>query len=186
VISSVATEAFSTMFVKAVEEQIKQKYQSETWSIHDIKDTEHIRAREFIVLTMCSFDFRLFLTAHFTCNTPTIQLVADSLGTSVDKVTREKFYDYMGEFGNTFCGAMKREVGQIFPHLGMSTPDRLEERSFQHFHHMKYEYARYISAQSDNRKIALFFGIHVCPYGDLDFEMPHVIEETTTGEIELF
>ena len=173
------------MFSQATEEILSHLIAGYQWDVNDINAEQGIRAKEFIVLTLCSYDFRLFVTIHFTCNTRSIEYVADALRVPSDQVTRERFFDYMGEFGNNLCGGLKRELGQIFSHLGMSTPDRLEERSFKYFSFLKYEHALN-KAVTSNTGIYLAFGLYVCPYGDLDFVMPQMVESTAKGEIELF
>ncbi|MBF0351106.1 MAG: hypothetical protein HQM11_08735 [SAR324 cluster bacterium] len=184
-ISQEAKNAFSLIYTQIVDEVLNQLQQGHYWQINQIETEAGLKAREFVVLTLCSYDFRLFVTIHFTCNMKTISYVAEALNLSADQLNRDRFYDYMGEFGNNICGALKRELGRVFPHLGMSTPDRLEERAFKHFSQMKYEYSLFSSAVSE-KGVNLFFSLYVCPYGDLDFAMPQKAEAVSTGEIELF
>ena len=184
-ISQSAKDAFYTLFTQATEETLNREGKTHKWNIKPIARIDHIRAKEFIVLTLCSYEFRIFMTIHFTCNRRTIQYIAESLHMPSQQVTRNKFYDYLGEYGNNYCGTIKRELQVVFSHLGMSTPDLLEERSFKHFEHLKYEYSLYAEATSENN-VTLTFGLYVCPYGDLNFVLPEKVAQTVTGELELF
>ncbi|MGK5093810.1 hypothetical protein WDW89_17585 [Deltaproteobacteria bacterium TL4] len=184
-ISQSAKDAFCTLFNKATNETLNKDGYKHQWMVKMVDRIDHIHAREFVVLTLCSYDFRVFMTVHFTCTKRTIQYVSESLHIPPEQVTREKFYDYLGEYGNNYCGTVKRELQCVFPHLGMSTPDLLEERSFRYFEHLKFEYSLYSEAVSENN-VRLTFGLYVCPYGDLNFMLPEKKEEIVSGELEFF
>lgn len=184
-ISQTALDAFQKLTFQAINETLHYEKAVHHWNIIELKKDERIRAREFTLLTMCTYDFRLFTTLHFTYNERTINYVAESLNISRNQIDRQKFYDYLGEYGNNYCGTLKRELGQIFPHLGMSTPDRLDRRVFPHFENLKYEHTLHLKATSE-QKVNLYFGLFVCPYGDLDFKISKKIETISTGELELF
>lgn len=183
-ISQTAKDGFYKLVYQAIDETLQSDKKTHQWKLKDLRDSDHIRAREFILLTMCAYDFRVFTTVHYTYNRRTLQYVAEALEMPPEQITREKFNDYLGEYGNNYCGTLKRELNQIFTHLGMSTPDRLEERSYKHFDNLKYEHGIFVSATSET-KVTLYFGLSVCPYGDLHFQLPK-IEAVTTGELEFF
>lgn len=148
-ISPSAEQAFSSIFSRSVEEAVYHAKSPHQWEIKFLSNLENIKAKEFILLTMCSYGFRLFTTLHFTYNRKTIQYIASILNMDSEEMNRTKFYDCLGEYGNIFCGSLKRELGKSFPHLGMSTPDLLEERSFRYFENLKYEYELHSIATSE-------------------------------------
>jgi len=186
VISLSAQEALSALFTKSVEEAIHQRSDAEQWEIQYFPTLENTSAKEFFILTTCSFNFRLFNTFHFTYHQPTIAYVANILETSEELLTREQFYDCLSEYANGYCGTIKRAMGKIFPYLSMSTPNLLNQQSFQFLESLKYEYKQYSLAVSQNN-VSLLFGVYFSPHEDLDFTASDVIEdEVAHGELELF
>lgn len=182
-ISEKAKQSFSTIFDQAVEEVLTEQSLIGDCKTVSVSDPDAVGSKEFIILSICSFFFRLFVTLHFTYNNATVDFVADILKVSPEQVDRNQFYDFWKEFGNNFCGAIKRDIGMMYPHLGMSTPDVLDADSFPYLTHLKYELG--FNALTSKKKVVFYFGLFVCPYCDLDFVFKKP-SNVNRGELELF
>lgn len=183
-ISPSAHRAFNSILTRSLHEILDVENSKYQWKVSPIHSPEHIKAREFSILTMCSYTFRLFATLHFTFNSATRQFTAEALNIPIEKVDKEAFHDYMGELGNRYTGAIKRELQATFPHLGMSTPVILKKRSFVYLSQLKFEESFQAHAVGAS-KVGLFFGLFVCPYGELNFQDAGQQDDVETGTVEL-
>lgn len=156
--------------------------------INSVKDTNDINEEEFIMLTVSSYTFKIFALLHFTDNEETRQYVAEALKTSAENLERNKFYDYLSELGNTFCGAFKRELGKYFPHTGMSTPNILESGCLSHMQDIDFEYETHYEIKI--KGLTSFYGsMYVAAYSELDFHVPinsRLDDKVDTGALEMF
>lgn len=184
-ISKAAKDSLSTLFQQAIKETLDLENNPHQWELQPLEGYSKVRAKEFIILTICCYDFRLLATLHFTYNRPTLHYVSESLQLPVGQVDRTRFDDYLGEYCNHYCGIIKRTLGSIFPHLGMSTPEKLKEESALYFQNLEYEYAMYSLASSKN-KVHFSFGLFICPAGDLDFTILRKAYSAKAEEIEFF
>ena len=149
----------------------------------DVTKSIHGEFAEFILLTIASPLFRVLTVIHLSNTETTKAFVANKLNTAVDGLTDERFYDYIGEVGNTFCGAIKRNLNSFIPSLGMSTPNRLQtgsmkymlsqEPSFESFKHIKI-----------NGQTLFECGVYICNDNNKDIEFDFDITPTTTSTID--
>lgn len=96
------------------------------WEVTDYDCEGDLKMAEFFMLTISSQTFRVVVVLHFTRNEELMTYAASKVGNTGNKsLEADKFYDYLGEVGNAFCGAIKRELGKTVATLGMSTPNRL-------------------------------------------------------------
>ena len=114
-------------FRSSYEEAIIAGSDGSGWHIKEKSSLKDIDESEFFVLTMSSQLFRIFILMHFSKQGPTEQYVCDVLKINPSNLDDEKFYDYLGEVGNSFLGSVKRDIGRYVPSLGMSTPNRLNK-----------------------------------------------------------
>lgn len=184
-ISKTAKDSLSTLFQQSIKETLDLENHPHQWQLQPLEGYSKVRAKEFMILTICSYNFRLLATLHFTYNRPTLNYVSESLQIPVGQVDRRKFDDYLGEYCNNYCGTIKRTLGSVFPHLGMSTPEKLKEESALYLQNLEYEHVMYSQASSKNKTI-LSFGLFVCPSGDLDFTILRKAYSNKTEKIELF
>lgn len=158
------------------------------WTIEPVASEQDIKAQQFIMLTVSSYDFRMVLALHFSPNEASQRYVAQTLDTATAALENARYYDYLSEVGNTFCGAFKRELGAHFPHLGMSTPNLLMADSRPYMHTWPVDHEVHLRAYAEGA--TEFFGsLYVSSTGNLDFQINEsapVAETAETGALELF
>ena len=135
--------------------------------------------RYLFVLTISSYLFRVMTIFH----------VAD------DRRTRDYFSqqgtgpaldEAFGEVANLCCGAMNRDLGNYFSHLGMSTPFVLDRQCIPFF--MPVLKPAYVSQHKAviNGDVTVHATLCVSAYATLDFRVDTSVEEESTGELEMF
>jgi len=186
IISADAKSGFSHLLSDCLKESFQTTEKSV--ELHTINDHSVIDEEEFIMLTVSSYTFRIFTLIHFSENSQSKNFVSEALKISPDSLEMGRYYDYLGEVGNTFCGAFKRELGKYFPHLGMSTPNRLVKGSLKHMRDMEFEYDAHF--ETEIQDTASFYGsMYVSAYSELDFRIPvnsRLDDDVNTGALEMF
>lgn len=142
---------------------------------HDGADNAH---SNIVVLTISSFLFRLLTVFHVSPDQPLAGYFARGDATRT-------FKDTFGEIGNLCCGAMNRELGLQFPHLGMSTPHMLEGRCAQHLDDLRPSYSSRHRITINNA-LSLDATLCLCAYAPLDFRVEAPVEVYSGGTIEFF
>lgn len=131
-----------------------------------------------VVLTISSFVFRLLTVFHVD---PT-----GEVGRYFTRGDAEQPFDAaFGEIGNMCCGAMNRELGSHFPHLGMSTPHMLQAACAGYLDELHPGFrAQYRICINDD--LALHATVCLCAYAPLDFRVLPPVAPEVSGELELF
>ena len=145
----------------------------------------HAASGGVVMLTVASSTFSLTLFLHYDTDATSRAKLAALHGLDANSLSDQALDDALAEAGNMFCGALNRELGRIFPLVGMSTPNRLKARCVDHLKLLRYGHLRHfrMSLQDGSDRRASYC---ICAYGDVDFA-PQVIEEDVgTGELELF
>jgi CheY-specific phosphatase CheX len=150
-----------------------------------VEALSEIEENKMVILTICSYKFRLIVLIYFKQNSETMAHFARLIGRDVKEFNEKEFIDAISETGNICCGALNRELGRIFPHLGMSTPSIIDKEcatylSFlgvSHTHHFKLEI---------NESLVFFASLAICEFEDLDFDPPSLVESQSNGELEMF
>ncbi|MBF0288061.1 MAG: hypothetical protein HQM14_09605 [SAR324 cluster bacterium] len=169
-ISESAQNSFASIFIRSIEKALESNKDGSHWDIHPLSSAEKIIAQDFILTTLCSYQFRLFTTLHFSYSLSILEDAAEVLKLPKEKMTKEKFNDCMKEKSLTLSDTVKESLEGTFPHLGISEPEFLKQQSHLFFDSNHYEYTLHNSATS-KKNICLFFGLYVCPFEDLDFEV---------------
>ncbi|KZY62936.1 hypothetical protein A3742_07485 [Oleiphilus sp. HI0071] len=168
-------------------------YSSAETEIHtaDANSSIHGEFKEFVLLTISSPLFRVLTVIHLNNDDATKAFVANKLNTTADTLTDERFYDFVGEVGNTFCGAIKRSLNNFIPSLGMSTPNRLESGSMKYMLSQKPSFESFKHIEINGQTL-FECGIYVCNDTELDFDITSTttstteVEEADCGELEFF
>ncbi len=141
------------------------------------------------MLTISSYEFRICILLHFTKDKLTMDYVANAIKMSPEKLEAARYYDYLGEIGNTFCGALKRELSKYFPHLGMSTPNKLVSASLKFMEDTGFDYDMHVKA-SDNNGVSFFSSLYITANKEFDFRVENKKGEEAAdankGALELF
>ena len=137
-----------------------------------------VLGKEIVVLTISSYLFRLLTIFHVNADQATE-------GYFTKLQPERAFHDVFGELGNLCVGAMNRELGNHFLHLGMSTPYVLESRSLPFLNELKPGYvARH--RIGINNEFSLHATLCFCAYAPIDFRVDTSVVEEETGLIEMF
>lgn len=131
-----------------------------------------------VVLTVASYRFRLLTIFH-----------VDPKGAAASYFNRSEgarpFFEVFGEIGNMCCGAMNRELGRHFLHLGMSTPYVLARTCLPFLAELKPGHLSQHRIEI-NGTVTMHATLCLCAYGDIDFRVDAGALEESTGELELF
>lgn len=182
-----AKDSLTKLLTDSLEESLKTENYS-AWTLTTLINIEQVTAPEFTMLTISSYDFRIFVLLHSTCSAPSMRYAADALKMPLEQLTTTRYYDFLGELGNRFCGAFKRDLGGFFPHMGMSTPNRLRSESLKHLKNLSLAYDIHVSAQA-SEETTFYASLYVSVYGDREFRMDklnNTEEQVEVGALELF
>jgi hypothetical protein len=178
-ISARAKQAINHIFTRAAQTNLRLG-SDDSVDISHLPESSLIEppAAHLVVLTIVSYRFRLLTLFH----------VND------DRASRDYFgrndlekpiFDSFGETGNMCCGAMNRELGRHYPHLGMSTPYVLDSHCIRFISSLK---PGYLSQHQIviNGSLTLHATLCLCTYGEMDFEAEFIDTPEPTGSLELF
>ena len=175
-------------FKSCYEESLATGSDSSRWSFKEKQALNELNESEFFVLTMSSQLFRVFILMHFTKSPQTEAFVADVLNINSSSVDDEKFYDYLGEVGNAFCGSIKRDVGKIVPSLGMSTPNRLNRDCLKYIDLLHTDFESHAVAEYDDNPL-FYASIYLSADEELNFNVNTSktdSDDIDSGELEFF
>lgn len=181
-----AKSTLATMLNRCLEECLRSDGYA-SWTLQPVESTDEITAEEFNMLTISSYDFRMFVLLHSSRSAPALRYAADALQLSQDQITPSRYYDFLGELGNRFCGAFKRDLGASFPYTGMSTPNRLLRESLKHLKNITHACDMHVRARADDAT-CFYASLYVSSYSAAEFriDLPKLEEHTESGELELF
>lgn len=182
-----AKESLIKLLTGSLEESLKTDAYA-SWTLQTLTNPEQVVAPEFTMLTISSYDFRIFVLLHSTCSAPSMRYAADALRMPLEQLTTTRYYDFIGELGNRFCGAFKRDLGGYFPHMGMSTPNRLRSESLKHLKNLSPAYDIHVSAQA-SKETTFSASIYVSVYGTREFrldKLQQAAEKVDAGALEMF
>lgn len=185
-ISDRAKTGFNSMLQRSLDETLKSEAHP-TWTLKSAVKAVDILAPHGIMLTISSYSFRLIVVLHFSSSKASMRYVADTLRIGSGELAKARYDDFVSEISNNFCGVIKRELSTYFPHLGMSTPNRLDKESLKHVKAWPIDHESHVKAQNDDG--AEFFGsLFVSSFGDLDFDPKSVAveDEVDSGALEMF
>lgn len=185
-ISQESKQAITQMLTRCLNESLAAMFPQVGWELKTLSDAKEIARQEFFMVTISSYEFRVLVMLHFTRDENLANGVASTTEQSVEELEQKKYYDYLGEVSNMFCGAIKRELGKSVAYLGMSVPNALSSASLEFVDDIAFDYDTHVVAHGDNA-IKLFGSMYV--FGDLDVRVlakAEVEEIFDTGELELF
>lgn len=139
-----------------------------------------------VALTVSSYTFRLMVMIHFTTDMDTRKCLSGPTDAENDTaISISELCDAISEKGNLCCGILSRELAEFFPHVGMSTPNYLDQQSISYLSILQSDYIEYFHMQlSDD--VSFYVTLCTCTYEDMDFMVETEKEVEETGELELF
>ena len=154
-------------------------------SLEPVESLQPVQEPEMVMLSVASYRFRLMIVLYFNREDASKAHFAGVNRVALSEMTPQAFTDAISECGNMLCGTFNREIGRIYPHVGMSTPNILDSRCGEHLSLMGYGHLQHFAMhlQSGMRFVA---SLCVCEDGDLDFDLPPSAPIENTGELEFF
>ncbi len=151
--------------------------------VEPLADASAVKSRRMAILSISGYAFRTLLFMHYTPDAPTRAHFAE-LKQQPD-MDEAGFTDAVMECGNLACGALNRDLGEIYPHLGMSTPSVLEHGSLEYVTALGAGHVRHWRITTPNG-VQLYASLAVCEDEDIDFRVDQSQVEDTSGELEMF
>ena len=151
-----------------------------------IDSIKGIKDKKMVVLTVSSYMFRVMTMMYFTMNKPTKQHLARINRAEVSDMDDTAFIDVICECGNIACGALNRALAQHFPHIGMSTPNILDNDSAGYLNSLNPNHVQHFKVRV-NETLTIYATLCFCAFTDINFavDMTATTEESS-GELEMF
>ncbi len=176
------------LFERGFQEALTTGTDPNRWKFKEKSDLSTIKEEEFFILTVSSQLFRVFVLLHFTKNNRSEALAAEALKVGANAIDSDKFYDYLGELGNAFCGTIKRELTKTVPSLGMSTPNRLSRDCLKYFTALNIDYETHSAATYDDEPL-FYASVYLSADDEINYTINSASEsedEVDSGELEFF
>jgi len=141
--------------------------------------------KKLIVLTISGYLFRLMVFIHFADTFVLRQHMARRSRENGNALSDQEFTDVLQERANMCCGAMSRNLTQVFPHLGMSTPNMLSSHCIRYLPKLQGGHVQHFRVHVDNAAL-VEMSLCVSEYADLDFTLEIAAADANTGELEMF
>jgi len=158
------------------------------WTFEVLDDEARPQGRQAVILTVSSYLFRLMTVVYFNEDQPTWRQFTRHQP-EPGPLDLQRLHDLVGEFGNVACGALNRDLGIAFPHIGMSTPNVVDSRCIAWLPTLGTGLVKHFRITLADG-LALHATLALCDYDDFDFDLPAETEspeaEAETGELELF
>jgi CheY-specific phosphatase CheX len=183
-ISHHAKEGFDHLLMQAMKSSLVSS-PDDHCEVRIIEDTGEIQARKTVILTVSSYLFRAMGLIHFTLDKPLKAHLAAINRAEVGDMDEQAFLDVISECGNVCCGALNRELGRFYPHIGMSTPNVLDGNCLRYLQALDAGYVQHYEIRI-NDAITMHASLCVCDYADIDFVVDKTESTEDTGELEMF
>lgn len=142
--------------------------------------------KKAVVLTIASDQFRLVLALHVRLDAEGKAHFARLNRVEPAEWSEQAFHDAVAECGNICCGALNRELGRYFSHVGMSTPNLLDREALGYVEALGKGHRRLF--QVSGLGVEFYATLFVAPFASIDFmaELEAQPDEVDAGELEMF
>jgi hypothetical protein len=183
-ISQSARDGFDHLLKRALQASLTVS-EERPCDINVITGLDAVQDSTMVVLTVSSYLFRLIVMLHFSPDPGTRDHVARVNKIAPEEMSDQSFHDAIAECGNICCGILNRDLGGIFPHIGMSTPNIIDTRCAAYLDMLNCGHVQHFKV--DIEQAPMFrVSLCVCDYADLDFVVDVNDAGAETGELELF
>ncbi|RZI85627.1 MAG: hypothetical protein EOP38_04455 [Rubrivivax sp.] len=183
-ISANAKDSFDHLLTKAMKSTLVAS-PDDVCEVRVIDSHAEIKEKKVVILTVSSYLFRVMAFVHFTLDARMKAHLASINRAEVADMDDQAFYDVIGECGNICCGALNRELGVFYPHIGMSTPNILDRNCIDYLQQLDAGYIQHFEVRI-NDSITMHASLCVCDYADIDFSVDKTESTEDTGELEMF
>jgi hypothetical protein len=184
----VISERAKTSFNQWIVDGLQSAFSNPHDPVHSaatVPELASLRATHVVMLSVASYRFRLMLLIYFSPDDVTRAHFAHLKHIAPSELTAQALEDAICEVGNMCCGAFNRSLGQIYPHLGMSTPNIVDRRCANHLNLMGFGHLQHFGLQLASG-LSFHASLCVSEYDTLDFEAQHLAPAQATGELEFF
>jgi hypothetical protein len=183
-ISQPARDGFDHLLTRALQASLTPS-DGQPCDINVVAGLDGAEASTMVVLTVSSYLFRLIVMLHFSSDRATREYVARVNRIAPDDMNEQSFHDAIAECGNICCGILNRDLGAIFPHIGMSTPNMIDTRCAAYLGMLNSGHIQHFEVGVEGAPM-FRVSLCVCDYADLDFTIDVNDAGAETGELELF
>jgi len=154
--------------------------------VEPLKELGKIKEKKIVILTVSSYLFRAIAIMYFKPDAATRAYFNRNAEEGAPPLTDDEFYDRVAECGNVCCGALNRDLGPFFPHVGMSTPNIIDKDCMQYVDLLGCGLVKHYGIVL-NGGLTMYATLCVADYGLVDFNVkPSADAAVDTGELELF
>lgn len=171
----------------ALQQAIDERTPDRQWDFQSRDSLEQVVQRQAVILTLASFKYRLICLLHF--NISDRALIRETLAGGAGKGEEQDYRDFIMEFGNSFCGRLKRDMQAFSPPIGMSTPNILPSSSLDFLDSTDAGHATHLLASTtsgDPLSLGASALLYVHPGYELDIPRIEADAAESAGELELF
>jgi len=155
-------------------------------SVEPVATLDKIKDKKIVILTVSTYLFRAMAILYFKPDAATRAYFNRNAQEGAPALGDEEFYDRVSECGNVVCGALNRDLGPFFPHVGMSTPNIIDKDCMQYVDLLGCSFVKHYRVVLAG-ELALHASLCVTDYGLVDFHVDPAAEvEVDTGELEMF
>ena len=155
-------------------------------SVEPLKELGKIKEKKIVILTVSSYLFRAIAIIYFKPDAATRAYFNRNAEEGAPPLSDDEFYDRISECGNVCCGALNRDLGPFFPHVGMSTPNIIDKDCMQYVDLLGCGLTKHYQIVL-NGELTMYASLCVADYGLVDFHVDPAVEvEVDTGELEMF
>jgi hypothetical protein len=154
--------------------------------VESVKELDGIKEKKIVILTVSSYLFRAMAILYFKPDAATRAYFNRNAEEGAPALSDEEFYDRVSECGNVVVGALNRDLGASFPHVGMSTPNIIDRDCMRYVDLLGCNLTKHYKIVLAG-ELTLYASLCVADYGLVDFHVDPAVEvEVDTGELEMF
>ena len=155
-------------------------------SVEPVAAIEKNKDKKIVILTVSSYLFRALAILYFKPDAATRAYFNRNAEEGAPDLSDEEFYDRVSECGNVCVGALNRDLGPFFPHVGMSTPNIIDKDCMQYVDLLGCGLVKHYKVVLAG-ELTMHATLCVADYGLVDFHVDPAVEvEVDTGELEMF
>lgn len=126
----------ASFLTEAMQQIVDENFSSVGGRILSVtKQQEFDKCNQFMLITICSFNFKCLVMLHFSDDDKFQNLIYQQQPNESEQETAAAFLDKLGEMCNVLSGTLKRKLEYTFSCIGMSTPQLLSHYSMDVFLH---------------------------------------------------
>ena len=153
--------------------------------ISTLPESADFPEKQMVVLTVSSYLFRLMVMFYFSPDAATRGHFARLNNIDEEAMSEQTFMDAIAESGNLCCGILNRDLGNFFPHIGMSTPNVIDKNCAAYLQKLNSQHIQHFAIDMDGSP-RFHVSLCVSAYADIDFSVSAEALGSDTGELELF